>query len=465
MTPPAHGGEAALPADLLAWVESTTSANVAQLVRVPGGGRRQAWFVDVTRDGETQGLFLRFDPKPADDPADPFTLHREAQFYRALSGSAVPVPQVYGVHPDYQAILSSRATGIANFSRVTDAAARLDIARDFMRCLAALHAIDPRKLALPGEPLLDDLRALVHREIDVWEGLYHAHARSDPLADFGFTFLRDNVPDVSGPVTIVQGDTGPGNFLYEDRAVTAVLDWELGHYGDPMDDLGWLSLRAAQDPFPALGDRIRDYAALSDHSVDYDRIRYYRVFAELRVVVLGLQRTKQTDLSGEVAGGLIFGALHRRLCVEALADVLEVPLDEVPDLEAHTAANDWLYEAMLTQLREIIVPGSSDPFVAARSKGLARVLKYLRQVDQRGAALEAAEHADLAELIGHRIGDTDADIDAARQELSERIATQTIDDAVILRYLGRRASRETQLLAGSMGALATRHLDPLNAPR
>jgi hypothetical protein len=224
-----------------------------------------------------------------------------------------------------------------------------------------------------------------------------------------------------------------------------------------MEDLGWLSLRAAQDPFTDLADRIVDYAKQVDFPVDYGRIRYYRVFAELRVVVLGLQRAERHDLMGEVAGGLIFGALHRRLCIEALADVLDVALDEVPRLDASVHPHDWLYEATLVQIQDIIVPGSTDPFVAARSKGMARVVKYLREVDQRGAALEQAERDDLSRLLGREV----MDVAAARSELAQLARADQLERTATLRYLGRVSARETQLLAASMGSLAERHLDPL----
>src|ERR1700722_17370280 len=93
-------------------------------------------------------------------------------------------------------------------------------------------------------------------------------------------WLEAHVPDYDGPVVLVQGDTGPGNFLYRDGRVTAVLDWELCHWGDPMDDIAWLSLRSVQDTFTYLPDRLREYGELSGHRLDEDRGWYYRVFAE-----------------------------------------------------------------------------------------------------------------------------------------------------------------------------------------
>ena len=66
----------------------------------------------------------------------------------------------------------------------------------------------------------------------------------DPALVFTLRWLRGNVPDVDGPVVLVQGDTGPGNFMFADGRVVAVVDWELAHLGDPMDDIAWLSLRS-----------------------------------------------------------------------------------------------------------------------------------------------------------------------------------------------------------------------------
>lgn len=43
------------------------------------------------------------------------------------------------------------------------------------------------------------------------------------------------------PAPLVHGDYGPNNTLYDPRtyAVTAVLDWEFSHDGDPVEDLAW----------------------------------------------------------------------------------------------------------------------------------------------------------------------------------------------------------------------------------
>ncbi len=42
---------------------------------------------------------------------------------------------------------------------------------------------------------------------------------------------------------LVQGDTGPGNFVFEHGNVTGIVDWEFAHIRIPMDDWAWLDMR------------------------------------------------------------------------------------------------------------------------------------------------------------------------------------------------------------------------------
>ena len=133
--------------------------------------------------------------------------------------------------------------------------------------LAALHALDPAALDLPAFPAVETVADAVLAELDEWERvLAERGGTPDPALAFSLRWLRRNVPDYDGPPVLVQGDTGPGNFMYSGGRVTAVVDWELAHLGDPMDDIAWLSLRATQEPFTDFPTRLREYEALSGNA-------------------------------------------------------------------------------------------------------------------------------------------------------------------------------------------------------
>jgi len=77
-------------------------------------------------------------------------------------------------------------------------------------------------------------------------------------------------------------------------------------------------------------------------------------------------------------------------------------LEQPEPLAAEPSECDWLNEAALAQLREIIVPRSRDRFIVLRSKGLARLLKCLRSADQLAPLVDEQEPADLTGLLGAR---------------------------------------------------------------
>jgi aminoglycoside phosphotransferase (APT) family kinase protein len=453
---------AALPDDVLAWIGDVTGGTVSAAHRQQGGARKEAWFIDVVQpDGHVDELFLRYE-RATGALFDPWGLEREASVYLALQGTAVPVPGVLGVHPARPAMLSERVGGQTWFSRISDPDEAERTASAFMACLAALHRLDAAALSLPGFPRPTRAPDLVHHELDEWEAvLARRGGEPDPALVFVLGWLRRNVPDYDGPVVLVQGDTGPGNFLYEDGRVVAVVDWELAHLGDPMDDIAWLTLRCTQEPFPDLPARLREYEELSGYVIDEARVRYYQVAAETKLQVM------HHGAGGPSAGGgggrdtgnaLIYEMLHRRLWLEALAGPVGFELTPAEPLEAREPeGSDWLYEDVLGQLRDVIVPSLRDPFAIARAKGTARVVKYLASVERHGGAYARHELDDSALLLGA----PQPSLRAARSAVAAAARSGPLGDVDYLRYLWRRTARDNELMRPASGVLADRHWPPL----
>jgi aminoglycoside phosphotransferase (APT) family kinase protein len=90
-------------------------------------------------------------------------------------------------------------------------------------------------------------------------------------------------------VAIVHGDLRVGNFLAVDGRVTALLDWEMAHLGDPLEDLAWTyrSLWSPERQLP-YADFLARYEARSGRAVDHQVLRYYRMFNEIKHSVISL---------------------------------------------------------------------------------------------------------------------------------------------------------------------------------
>ena len=440
------------------WAAETTGKRVLALTRRPGGGRHQAFdLVLEGPNGVEEEYFLRAD---AGEPPvyEHYTLRRENEIYKALGPTPVPVPGVVALHPTDPAAIMERSSGVARYAGL-EQEAQQSIIDSFVPILAALHDLDVTTLELPSLLPARSIAEHVIQELDIWESRLDYIPEPEPFLRACFAWLRANVPQVDGPPSLIQGDTGPGNFLHDGSKVTAVLDWELAHLGDPMEDLAWLATRNAQEPVPDYLRFVADYEKLRG-PVDVFRIRYHMVFAELRIAVLSAHREAgDRALLGEVGNGLIYGALHKRLTCEALAAALGVSLPPVerPEVSPITSQND-LYEACLAQIREIIVPAISDPFASARTKSMARILKYLQGVDRFGAEHAAEEYLELGELLGA----PPASLREAKVTLQDKVLAGELTAEDLLGHAWASVRREHQAMGTAMGVLATRHLPDLS---
>jgi hypothetical protein len=285
----------------------------------------------------------------------------------------------------------------------------------------------------------------------------------EPLLQLSLDWLEHNIPDYDGPVVLVQGDTGPGNFLYRDGRVTAVVDWELSHWGDPMDDIAWLSLRTVQDTFTHLPDRLAEYTQLSGHPVDTDRVWYFRLFAEVTMTTLhpleSPRKSRQGTPARDAGNHLLYEQLHRRLWLEALDAVMGLDLRRPAPPEPKTdELEPWhhLYADALGMLRAI-TPRIDDPLATQWTKGVARILRYLQAIDADGRAGTESELDELATTLGHR----PVSVTVGRAALAEAYQAGTVSDEEYIRHAWNQVMRNDHLMRTASGALAERTWPPL----
>ena len=444
---------------LEAWVGEVTGATRLTVHRGVGGASRAGHAIDAElADGTVAALWLRSDPGFGPQSKTLYSLPREAAVYRALGPTPMRVAELVAVHPTEPAFLMRRVDGASRFAQIADPAEQLAIARQFIEQLAVLHRLDPGALDLPELGAPGSLHQHVLDEIAEWESQYDAAGGGVPVITLAFAWLRAHLPDDGDwPVVLVQGDTGPGNFMYADGELAAITDWELAHWGDLHDDLAWILVRDTLERFPELAERLRDYEAASGFRIDPARLGYFRVLAQLRATIGTLAGLRSHDGRSEIAWQLIYNTLHTRVLAESLAAVEGVPLpDPLPD--AGGGALGWVYDVALRDLREVVVPALDDPFAATRAKSLARLLKYLQAVEATGTELADAERSELADLLGWPV----VDLEDARLELCAAIASGALTPEQVLPHCLAQAGRDTVLMRGAMGVLADRHVTPVD---
>jgi aminoglycoside phosphotransferase (APT) family kinase protein len=451
--------------EFVSWIEACAGASVTRVERLVGGSSREVWLVDVGRGGRTaRELILRREKGGGPTAGTVFSLMREAAVYRALAGTGVRVPRVYGAAADLDVVLLERIEGDNNLEKAVDEETRELVAAGYMQELAHLHQIDPS--SLPGLPfsVTDDAAGQVLLGLETWDQIRMARrAGADPLLAFCSRWLRSNVPEHAERAVVVHGDAGPGNFLFRSRTITALLDWELAHAGDPMEDLAWIATRSLFQPFGNLNQRFRDYEHAGGARVVPSRVDYFRVFVSFCCAINLSAALRRPDSAAEIATFLAFEVFHRRMICEGIARAIgdvAYPPEWEPEDDCTPQRDELLLEAVGRQLDDVIGPALGSNYPAHVARGAARVLAYLRNRSRFEVEATNVELAELEVLLGH----VPRSPEAGRREIEELIAGDDEPSAVVFEHLARQVEREVLLARPAMGRLARVRLPVLCDP-
>ena len=171
---------------------------------------------------------------------------REYRVMHALSGTAVPVPEVYALCEDDAVIGSAFYVMELLDGRVfwdprlpgLDRAERQAIFQSMNAVIAALHSVDHVKVGLaefgrPGNYLA--------RQIARWSRQYQAsETEKQPAMDRLIEWLPRHLPPEGEP-RIVHGDYRIDNLIFHpiEPRVIGVLDWELSTIGNALADFAY----------------------------------------------------------------------------------------------------------------------------------------------------------------------------------------------------------------------------------
>jgi aminoglycoside phosphotransferase (APT) family kinase protein len=338
---------------------------------------RPMWTVDVRRaDGTIVELFVRGDRGPASALNEVYDLAREALVVEALTRVGVPTPRFVAFEPDAKVLLLERVRGRSDFHAITDADQRARMAMQFIDMIAALHAIAPADLGLDslGVPRTPDDIALT--ELRIGEALFDRRTTApEPILTLSRRWLRAHVPRRPMPVCFLQGDTGPGNFVFDGDRVTHLVDWEIAHFGDPMEELAAICIRDMVTPFTHLPTLFARYAEIRGEAIDLDRVRYHRVSKCVRSLFAILTYTDTPSPDPQFAVWQAWRHLYLKSACQALgeaADVGRAPragasggFDELGELSSLLGASPPSVDDGLRELDEGIRRGSFDRAVGA----------------------------------------------------------------------------------------------------
>ncbi|HUJ02000.1 MAG TPA: phosphotransferase family protein [Rhizomicrobium sp.] len=274
------------------------SVAVTGLSRIPGGASRETYRFRAryTRDGQEieRGLILRRDPT-----ASLINTERTTEFraYRAFHRLGLPVPEAIALELGSEALdrpffIMEEIENCAVASILAPDPYGVQapkIGQQFFSILGQIAKADPDKIGLSD---FDGVREDSWKhEIARWEREIDEDEREpQPIVRAAIRWLKRNPPPRAQKLSVVHGDYRTGNFLYDsDGNIRAILDWEMAHLGDPLEDLGWAldPLWSHHDPARPAGllpraEAIRIWEETSGLKADPAALHWWEIFASFK---------------------------------------------------------------------------------------------------------------------------------------------------------------------------------------
>ena len=281
--------ESDLDRSVARWCAGATG--IANAARLSGGASQETWSFDIVHPDGNIGAILRRAPSGyGAAPERAAGLDAEAVLMQRAYAAGIPSPPVMHVLETADGLgtgfIMGRIAGETIARKILRddvfAAVRPKLARQAGEVLRRIHSLD--RATLPQLRRMNSATEIAELTRD-----YRSFDWPRPVFDLALRWLADNDPGPAHQETLVHGDFRNGNLIIGEDGIRAVLDWELAHFGDPMEDLGWICVNswrfgAIDKPVGGFGSReemFAGYEAAGGH-VDAARAKYWEVMGTLR---------------------------------------------------------------------------------------------------------------------------------------------------------------------------------------
>lgn len=322
--------------DALARRHLGAAGPVRELQTLTAGANKGTWSFQVPlASGMGAFILQRQAPSGAPDPdegPDDWVPHldgtQEFRVMQAAQAGDVPVPQVRHILVPTDELgegaVTEQVAGETIPARVLRqpelAAARERMAAQCGTILATIHRVPVDSL-----PFLREFDA--QATLNLFQRMLDKAALPLPALELALRWARERRPK-DARRTLVHGDFRSGNFIVGPEGIRAVLDWEIAHAGNPMEDLGYLCMRTwrfgGAGPVGGFGQRADLFAAYekaSGFAVEPEEVRFWEVIGAMRWALGCVRRGHAWQHQEERK--LEFAAVGRRM-EEPIYDLLNV---------------------------------------------------------------------------------------------------------------------------------------------
>ena len=428
------------------WIEDKIGGSVDEIERVRRW--RPIWHVHTTNDGKRRSFIVK--GLRAWDSI-PFSLDHEMQMTQLLEKHGLPVPHIHGMMEFPKAFVmdwvesDTRDAGLVQQSIELGSSLspeRWTASLEYMEWLAKAHKIPATEFCGAELTLPEGAENVALNYYNRYYKMLEDRDVRDPMMMFFTNWIRRNYPRHRDQPCFVTGDCG--QFLHKDDRVVSMIDFEVGHLSDHFYDL---ACYRGRHPVENMGDvpaLYRHYAKHYGEPLDLPVIAFYTVLFLSKAIIAPLLAVLEKHPGGDWVEGMFQVSFIGRRGLEALAEILDVELDDNIALpQAHVSP---LQELAIDKLAQEINRLPTSRALPDWQRGVLGSLPvFLRNMARYGAWMEAEDMADATALLG----ETPADLAAADTMLADFVEQAGPEhDAALTRLFYRRTLRQCLAFAG-----------------
>ena len=275
-------------------LEVGIEGKVSNLEPLTGGASKEIWKFEVSKDKQSTKMILRrgsgIEGPLAIKTAD------EARIQKEVIKVGAPVPTILAVSKNEEELGDSY---IMNFVEGESIARKILRDKEYKKALpvlayqcgeaiARIHNVDIDNFSfLPKKPAEEQLEDLY--------STYQSFEQPSPVFEYAYLWLKEQ--DFGNfQESLVHGDFRLGNIIVNAEGLQSIIDWELAHIGNPLQDLGWVcgnSWRFGKNDkvvggFGEIEDLLEGYNSISKLKVDKEMVKCWQVFGTFRWGVICL---------------------------------------------------------------------------------------------------------------------------------------------------------------------------------
>ncbi len=273
---------------------SSIEGEVVNLEPLTGGASKEIWKFEVNTNGKSDRYILR----RGSGVEGPLAIRTsdEAKIQKTVRKLGAQVPEIVAVSS------LDDELGDAYIMKFVDGES---IARKILRdeeyknilpklafecgqSIAKIHQADINEFPfLPSKTVFEQINDLYQT--------YVSFNQPSPVFEYTHSWLKkQNFGEIND--ALVHGDFRLGNIIVDKDGLKSVIDWELAHIGNPLQDLGWIcgnSWRFGNTDkvvggFGDLADLLKGYNSVSNYQVDENMVKAWQVFGTFRWGVICL---------------------------------------------------------------------------------------------------------------------------------------------------------------------------------